>query len=61
MNRKIVINSVMAIAFLALAYFVHWLFIVPVAWLIWDNQKTIMNGVNVNGVDSKVSGKRRKK
>lgn len=58
MNKKIVINSVMAIAFLALAYFVHWLFIVPVAWLIWDNQKTIMNGVNVNG---EVKEKSRKK
>ncbi|MEK6927064.1 MAG: hypothetical protein AABX11_01390 [Nanoarchaeota archaeon] len=49
MNKKIVFNSVMALGFLVLAYFVNWLFVVPVAWLIWDNQREIMNGVNVNG------------
>jgi len=40
-NWKVVIYSILALICLGLTYFVHWIFIIPVAVLIWLNQKEL--------------------
>jgi len=41
-NWKVVIYSFLALGFLALSYLINWLFLIPVAILIWLNQKELM-------------------
>jgi len=41
-NWKVVIYSIIALICLALVFIVDWIFIVPVAVLIWLNQKELM-------------------
>lgn len=40
-NTKVVILSLIALGFLALTYLVDWLFIIPVAIIIWYNCKEL--------------------
>ena len=42
-NKKVVINSVIALVCLALMYLIHWLFIIPAIYLVYKNQKELMN------------------
>ncbi len=41
-NTKVVVYSLIALVFLALTFFVDWLFIVPAAILMILNQKELM-------------------
>jgi hypothetical protein len=40
-NKKVIIQSLLTLIFLALAIFISWWFIAPVALLIWLNQKEL--------------------
>ncbi len=40
-NKTVVIQSILALISFALSFILHWLFIVPVAYLIWSNQKEL--------------------
>jgi hypothetical protein len=40
-NKRVVLQSILALIFLGLAFFVHWLFLLPVAVLIWLNQREL--------------------
>ncbi len=40
-NPKVVILSLVALGLLALTYLVNWLFIIPVAVIIWYNYKEL--------------------
>ncbi len=42
MNKKVVFFSVLALGFLALTYFVDWLFIIGAIILIYFNQKELI-------------------
>jgi len=41
MNKKVVLLSIIVLICLALTYFVHWLFILPVAVILWINQREL--------------------
>ena len=41
-NWKVVIYSIIALICLALVYFISWIFLIPVAVLIWLNQRELM-------------------
>jgi len=41
MNKKVVILSLIALVCLALTYFVHWAFIIPIAVILWINQREL--------------------
>ena len=41
-NKKVVINSVIALACITLMYLVHWLFVIPAVYLVWINQKELI-------------------
>lgn len=40
-NPKVIIYSIVALACLALMYFIHWMFIIPAAILSWLNWKEL--------------------
>ena len=40
-NPKVIIYSIIALGFLALTFFVDWLFIIGAAILMWLNQKEL--------------------
>jgi len=40
-NKKVIIQSILALICLALTYFIHWFFIIPAIYLIWLNQKEL--------------------
>jgi 1,4-dihydroxy-2-naphthoate octaprenyltransferase len=40
-NWNVVFYSILALVFLALTYFVDWIFIVPVLFLMWLNQREL--------------------
>jgi len=40
-NTKVVLLSIVALICLALTYFVHWLFILPIAVILWINQREL--------------------
>lgn len=42
MNKKVVLFSILALGFLALTYFVDWLFIIGAVILVYLNQKELM-------------------
>jgi len=44
-NWKVVLLSIVAIICLVLTYFVHWAFIIPVAVILWINQKELFKKV----------------
>jgi hypothetical protein len=41
-NKRVVAQSIMALIFLGLTFFVSWWFILPVAVLIWLNQRELL-------------------
>jgi len=41
-NGKIVFLSILGLIFLALSYLISWWFILPVAIILWMNQKEIL-------------------
>ena len=43
MNKKVVAYSIIALGCLILTFMVNWLFIVPVAVLVFLNQRELMN------------------
>ena len=40
-NKKVVIRSIAALVFLALTFLVNWLFLLPVAVILWLNQRDL--------------------
>ncbi len=42
MNKKVVINSIIALICLALMYLVNWIFIIPAVYLVYKNQKELI-------------------
>lgn len=42
-NKRVVLKAVLAFVFFILAFTLHWLFLIPVAVLIWLNQKELLN------------------
>lgn len=42
MNKKVVFFSILALGFLALTYFVDWIFIIGAVILVYLNQKELM-------------------
>jgi len=42
-NKTVVVQSIIALVFLGLTIFVSWWFIVPVAILLWLNQKELFD------------------
>jgi regulatory protein YycH of two-component signal transduction system YycFG len=40
-NKKVVLLSLLALICLALTYFIHWLFILPIAVILWINQREL--------------------
>lgn len=45
-NKKVVIQSILALICLALTFLVNWWFIAPVGILIWLNQKELYGKTN---------------
>jgi hypothetical protein len=41
-NKKVVILSIIALMCLALVFFVSWWFILPVAFILWINQRELL-------------------
>ena len=41
-NWKVIIQSILALAFLAMTFLVNWLFMIPVGILIWLNQRELL-------------------
>jgi len=41
-NKKVILYSIIALGCLALTYFIHWIFIIPAAILMWLNQRELM-------------------
>jgi hypothetical protein len=47
-NKRVLINSVIALGFAALMYFVDWIFIIGAVIMIYLNQRELMGGRNVS-------------
>ena len=43
-NKRVVIYSLIAFGFLALTFFVDWIFIIGAVLMVWLNQKELMRG-----------------
>ena len=41
-NKKVVVLSIIALFCLVLTFFVNWIFILPVAVILWINQRELM-------------------